>query len=160
MRLKIGCIGRLKAGAEKELVDRYGDRIRKTGRSAGITDFVTREHPESRAQTAVERKREEATLLLQNMDQGAYLVVLDERGKALSSESFASRVFEVVDRGVPEVYFAIGGADGHGDDILAGAHLRLALGAMTWPHQLARVLLAEQIYRAITIRTGHPYHRV
>jgi len=159
MRVKIGCIGRLKAGAEKELGQRYAGRVQKSGRSVGITDFQIKEHPESRAQRAADRKRDEAALLLGQMDPGAFLVVLDERGKSLSSPDFADRMFAVVDQGCPEIFFAIGGADGHGDDILARADLKLALGAMTWPHQLARVLVSEQIYRAITIRSGHPYHR-
>jgi len=159
MRVKIGCIGRLKAGAEKDLGHRYADRIQKSGRAVGITDFQIKEHAESRAQRPADRKREEASLMLGQMDASAFLVVLDERGKSLSSQDFADRIFNAADQGCPEVFFAIGGADGHGDEILARADLKLALGAMTWPHQLARVLVSEQIYRAITIRSGHPYHR-
>ncbi|WP_150525289.1 23S rRNA (pseudouridine(1915)-N(3))-methyltransferase RlmH [Roseibium sediminis] len=159
MRLKIGCIGRLKAGAEKDLFDRYIDRARKAGRPIGVGDVTLLELPESRAGRAADRKREEAANLLSQLDARARLVVLDENGKSLSSESFSEKVFSWVDEGVGEIVFVIGGADGHGEEVLQRADLKLAMGAMTWPHQLVRILLTEQIYRAITIRSGHPYHR-
>lgn len=159
MRLKIGCIGRMKSGAEKDLFDRYVDRARKSGRPIGVNDVALVEFPESRASRSLDRKREEADALLGQLDSKSKLIVLDEHGKSLSSEVFSSKLFSWVDDGVGEIVFAIGGADGHGDDILQRADLKLAMGAMTWPHQLVRILLAEQIYRAITIRSGHPYHR-
>jgi len=159
MRLKIGCIGKMKAGAEKDLFDRYIDRARKSGRPCGVTDVTLVEYPESRAQRAEDRKREEAQQLLGQLDSKARLVVLDEHGKSLTSEAFSSKLFSWGDDGVSEIMFAIGGADGHGEELLQRADLKIALGAMTWPHQIVRILLAEQIYRSITIRSGHPYHR-
>ncbi len=160
MRFSLYCIGRMKAGADKDLFDRYVDRARKTGRGLGITDVGLHELPESRAQRPDDRKAEEARGLIAALAGGARLVVLDENGKNLTSAGFSGRLEAWKDEGVPEVAFVIGGADGHGPEVLARADLKLALGAMTWPHQIARILLAEQIYRAMTIQSGHPYHRV
>jgi 23S rRNA (pseudouridine1915-N3)-methyltransferase len=86
-------------------------------------------------------------------------VLLDERGKQLSSEELAAILGRWRDHGVREVRFVIGAAVGHSDAERAGADLLLAMGAMTWPHLLARAMLAEQLYRATTIVAGHPYHR-
>ncbi|MCX2724275.1 23S rRNA (pseudouridine(1915)-N(3))-methyltransferase RlmH [Roseibium salinum] len=159
MRFTLSCIGRIKAGADKDLFDRYLDRARKTGRGLGITAVAVNEVPESRAQRAQDRKDEEAKTLLHALQAGARLVVLDENGSNLTSEAFSRKLEGWKNEGVPEVVFAIGGADGHGRNVLERADLKLALGAMTWPHQIARILLAEQIYRALTIQSGHPYHR-
>ena len=160
MRFTLSCIGKMKAGADKELFDRYLDRARKTGRGLGITDVTLSELPESRAQRAEDRKAEEAKALLQAMSSGARLIVLDENGRNLTSPAFSQKLETWKNEGIPEAVFAIGGADGHGQEVLARADLKLALGAMTWPHQIARILLAEQIYRSMTIQSGHPYHRV
>ncbi len=160
MRFTLSCIGRMKAGADKDLFDRYVDRARKSGRALGITDVALSEFPESRAARSDDRKAEEAKTLVQSMSGGARLVVLDENGRHLTSPAFSRKLEDWKDEGVPEIVFAIGGADGHGAEVLARADLKLALGTMTWPHQIARILLAEQIYRAMTIQSGHPYHRV
>ena len=90
---------------------------------------------------------------------GARRVVLDERGKNLSSEDFAKRLASFRDQGSPAALFIIGGADGLAEDVRKDADLALAFGAATFPHQLVRILLAEQIYRALTILSNHPYHR-
>jgi 23S rRNA (pseudouridine1915-N3)-methyltransferase len=159
MRFTISCIGRMKSGADKDLFDRYVDRARKIGRGLGVTAVALAEFPESRAQKSDERKTEEAYALLNSMPSGAKLVVLDEHGKSLSSPDFSRQLEGWKDEGVQDVVFAIGGADGHGAELIARADLKIAFGAMTWPHQLVRILLSEQIYRALTIQTGHPYHR-
>ncbi|PVB60711.1 23S rRNA (pseudouridine(1915)-N(3))-methyltransferase RlmH [Labrenzia sp. 011] len=159
MRFTLSCIGRMKAGADKDILDRYLDRARKSGRGLGITDVILNEMPESRAQRSEDRKAEEARGILAALQTGARLVVLDENGRNLSSPAFSRTLETWKNDGVPDIVFAIGGADGHGGEVLARADLRLALGAMTWPHQIARILLAEQIYRAMTIQSGHPYHR-
>ncbi|MEP4769398.1 MAG: 23S rRNA (pseudouridine(1915)-N(3))-methyltransferase RlmH [Roseibium sp.] len=160
MRFTISCIGRMKSGADKDLFDRYMDRARKTGRGLGITDVALSESAESRAQRPDDRKTEEARILLQNIPAGAKLVALDETGRSLTSPAFSDKLEAWKNDSVPEIIFAIGGADGHGPEVLARADLKLALGSMTWPHQIARILLAEQVYRAMTIQSGHPYHRV
>lgn len=160
MRFTLSCIGKMKSGADKDLLDRYLDRARKTGRSLGVTGLLLTELPESRAQRAEDRKAEEARALVTALPAGSRLVVLDENGRNLTSPQFSRKLEDWKDQGTPDVVFAIGGADGHGPELLARADLILALGAMTWPHQIARILLAEQIYRAMTIQSGHPYHRV
>ncbi|WP_305984608.1 23S rRNA (pseudouridine(1915)-N(3))-methyltransferase RlmH [Roseibium sp. MMSF_3544] len=160
MRFTLSCIGKMKSGADKDLLDRYLDRARKAGRGLGVSDIIMNELPESRAQRPEDRKAEEARGLLSALPGSARLVVLDENGRNLSSPEFSRKLENWKDEGVPDIVFAIGGADGHGSEALQRADLKLALGAMTWPHQIARILLAEQIYRAITIQSGHPYHRV
>ncbi len=160
MRFTLSCIGKMKAGAEKDLLDRYLDRARKTGRGLGITDVRVAELAESRAHRPEDRKAEEAAALLGSLTSAAIVVVLDENGKNLTSAEFSQKLEGWKDQGISDVVFAIGGADGHGQDLIARADLKLALGAMTWPHQIARILLAEQIYRTMTIQSGHPYHRV
>lgn len=159
MRVTIACVGRMKAGAERELFDRYLDRAQKIGRSLGVTSVSIKELSESPARKAPDRKADEARSLLALLSPGARLVVLDENGKTMTSPDFSDRLDGWKMEGVPEVVFAVGGADGHGPDVLTRADLKLAFGAMTWPHQIARILLAEQIYRALTIQSGHPYHR-
>ena len=106
-----------------------------------------------------ERMAREGALLLAAVPAGATIVVLDGRGQALTSAAFAARLGRWRDDGVRELCFLIGGADGHTPDVLGRANFLLSLGAMTWPHMLARVMLAEQLYRAQSILTGHPYHR-
>lgn len=159
MRFTLSCVGKMKAGAEKDLLERYLDRARKTGRGLGITDVRVVELAESRAQRPEDRKTEEAGALLATVSGGARIVALDENGKNLTSAVFSRKLEAWKDQGVADVVFAVGGADGHGSELIARADLKLALGAMTWPHQIARILLAEQIYRAMTIQSGHPYHR-
>ncbi|WP_108819896.1 23S rRNA (pseudouridine(1915)-N(3))-methyltransferase RlmH [Pseudovibrio sp. Alg231-02] len=159
MKVTIACVGKMKAGAEKDMLERYLDRARKAGRSVGITSVSVVEFSESRAARTSDRKDEEAQLLLNALPSGAILIALDEHGKALSSEAFAKKLGGWADQGISDMVLAIGGADGHGQALLQRADLKLALGSMTWPHQLVRILCGEQIYRAITILTGHPYHR-
>lgn len=160
MRFSIICIGRMKTGADKDLFDRYLDRARKTGRALGITGVSLVEMPESRGQRAEGRKSDEAQAILNALPAGSKLVVLDENGKNLTSPDFSRKLENWKNEANSDIVFAIGGADGHGQEVLARADLKLALGAMTWPHQIARILLCEQIYRAMTIQSGHPYHRI
>lgn len=119
-----------------------------------------READESRARRPEDRKADEARLLTTNIPAGARLIVLDERGKTMGSEAFAADLGAARDSGAPAYALLIGGADGIDPELRAKASLVLAFGAMTWPHQLVRIMAAEQIYRAITILSGHPYHRV
>lgn len=97
--------------------------------------------------------------LLERIPSGAIAVALDERGRQISSPDLARRMSDWRDEGRPEIVFLIGGADGHDESLRQRADLSLSLGRMVWPHMLARVMLAEQIYRAISILTGGPYHR-
>lgn len=157
MKIAVLAIGRLKAGPERDLFDRYRDRADKAGRRLGLT-VDCREFAESRAAEPSARKSDEARLLA-GAAGGIPRVALDEHGKSLDSRGLADRIAAWRDGGAPGLAFAIGGPDGLDPAFLDQAELRLAFGAMTWPHQLVRVMLMEQIYRAVTILSGHPYHR-
>jgi len=156
--ITIAAVGKLKAGPERELFDRYVARAAAAGRSLGLT-FTTREFVEGRASSSPARKDQEAEGLLGALAPGGALVALDEGGKNLDSRAFADRIARWRDDGSANLVLAIGGPDGHGPTLLEKSSLRLAFGPMTWPHQLARLMLAEQLYRAVTILSGHPYHR-
>jgi 23S rRNA (pseudouridine1915-N3)-methyltransferase len=158
MKLLIAAIGRLKTGPEKEMAADYENRIVAIGRAVGVTGLNILDWPESRDETAEKRKFAEAELILPLGAEGK-TVVLDERGKALSSMAFADWMQRAIDGGAKQVTFLIGGPDGHGDAVRGKADLVLSFGPATFPHRLIRVMLLEQIYRAITILTKHPYHR-
>jgi 23S rRNA (pseudouridine1915-N3)-methyltransferase len=158
VKVTVIAVGRLKPGPERELLDRYRDRADRAGKQLGL-GFDIREIAESNARNPETRKAEEAAAILAAAPAGAVLVALDERGKPLDSRGFADRLAVWRDGGTRDVAAMIGGADGLGAAVRDKADLRLAFGAMTWPHQLVRILLAEQLYRAVTILSGHPYHR-
>ena len=159
MDVAIAAVGRLKAGPERDLFARYLERAEKTGRATGFHRFLVSEVPESRAARAVDRMTDEAQRLKERIDTQGRLICLDERGKAWSSERFAGWLRDQADSGVGTIIVAIGGADGLDPELVAAADVVLSLGRMTWPHQIVRILIAEQLYRAMTILTGHPYHR-
>lgn len=148
----------MKAGPEKELAERYFERLAKSGEAVGLEFSGVRETPESRARMADARKREEAQRLKDGA-RDAILVLLDEHGKNLPSKKLASSLAGFRDAGTRHLVFVIGGPDGHDEMLKRAASLSLSFGAQTWPHQLVRVMLAEQLYRAVTILSGHPYHR-
>lgn len=149
----------MKAGPERELVARYLERARATGKPLALTHVEVREYAESRASAAAQRKAEEARLLTGSLPPGASICALDERGKSLSSPDFAAWIAQLRDGGTPALAFVIGGADGLDPELVDGADRVIGLSKLTWPHQLVRIMLAEQIYRATTILSGHPYHR-
>lgn len=159
MRLAILAVGRMKSGPERELYDRYADRISKSGKALHFMGPDLHEIVESRAQDTQKRKSEEAEQLIQLAGEGARIIVLDEKGKDLTSQEFSQLLKTEQDMGTQRLAFAIGGPDGHGDELKSVAVRKIRLGAMTWPHQIARILLVEQLYRGITILSGHPYHR-
>ncbi len=158
MRVILVAVGRTKAGPETELAARYQDRAAKAGKGLGFRSIDTLTLDESRAADAATRKAEEATAI--RRIRAGRLVVLDERGRSMGSADFAALIGRWKDGGEDAATLVIGGPDGL-DPVLRGeADLVLSFGAMTWPHQLVRVLALEQLYRAITILSGHPYHRV
>ncbi|MBO6540065.1 MAG: 23S rRNA (pseudouridine(1915)-N(3))-methyltransferase RlmH [Rhizobiaceae bacterium] len=159
MRIEIHAIGRLKAGPERELATRYLDRLSKAGPQIGLEFGGVSEHAEGRATNTAARKREEAQKLSGQLPQGAAIIALDEGGRTMDSESFAGMLATMRDEGRAATAFVIGGPDGLDHSLLANVERKIAFGAMTWPHQIVRILLAEQLYRAVTILTGHPYHR-
>jgi len=159
MRLIVAAIGRLKAGPERELAERYRDRVAKAGRAVGLREIEIVEIRESRAQDAAKRVLEESIALANLVPQRAVLVALDQKGENLDSGAIAGTLRTWRDGGRPAAVFCIGGADGLGRELSGRADLTLAFGAATWPHQLVRIMLLEQLYRSVTILAGHPYHR-
>jgi 23S rRNA (pseudouridine1915-N3)-methyltransferase len=159
MRLIVAAIGRLKAGPERELAERFRDRVAKAGRAVGLRDIEIVEIRESKAADTARRVLEESIALANIIPERAVVVALDETGENLDSGSFTGVLRSWRDAGRPAAVFCIGGADGLGEDVRLRADLKLAFGAATWPHQLVRIMLLEQLYRAVTILAGHPYHR-
>jgi 23S rRNA (pseudouridine1915-N3)-methyltransferase len=156
MRIVICAVGRARPGPLRELYEDYAGRIAAT-RMLGRVDL--REAEERKTLSAAELKQREGELLRAALPKQATTVALDARGQALTSEAFAARLAKWRDSGTADLAFLIGGADGLDAALVGDADLVLSLGAMTWPHMLARVMLAEQLYRAATILQGHPYHR-
>lgn len=159
MRIGIYAVGRLRAGPEQSLIDTYMGRSQAAGRTLGITTSAITEVEEKRRLEGDALKAAEAGLLRQAIPRGARTILLDERGRMEPSEAFAARLGQWRDTGISDLAFVIGGADGHDAAFRDSADHLLAFGPMTWPHMLVRVLLSEQIYRAISILSGHPYHR-
>lgn len=154
MKLVLVAAGRLRAGPERTLVDDYLARANKSGRAVGL-------HPVDEIETepkgATADARAKALLAAAPVD--AFVVALDERGRSMASDALARKLADLRDAGTREVAFVIGDADGLGDAGREAADFVLAFGPQTWPHKLARVMLAEQLYRAIAILAGAPYHR-
>ena len=159
MRLIIVAIGRLKQGPERELAERYRERFDDIGRKLGFRGLEVTEIPESRARDAANRMAEEAAAISAAIPAKSAVVALDERGDNVDSAAFARHLGRWRDEQVANTIFIIGGADGLSPDLRRMAKLRMAFGSATWPHQMVRVMLFEQIYRAATILSGHPYHR-
>ena len=159
MRLLVISIGRLKQGPERELAERYHERFEDIGRKLGFRGLEIHEIPESRARDAATRIAEEATAISSAIPDKSVLVALDERGENIDSAAFARNLGRWRDQSVASTIFAIGGADGLSPELRRKAKLSIAFGSATWPHQMVRVMLLEQVYRAATILAGHPYHR-
>src|ERR1700722_9881680 len=159
MRVVIAAVGRIKQGPERELAASYRKRAEVTGRTLGFRDFEIVEIRESRAQDMERRRIEESIAIATIIPEGAILVGLHEGGENLDSAALAGLLHEWRAEDRPAACFFVCGADRLAPSLLQRAHLRLALGKPPWPHQLARIMLLEQIYRAATILTGHPYHR-
>lgn len=151
MKLTIAAVGRAGRGPERELYEHYAGRIR--------WPLALREVEERKKLPPAQLMAREGELLLDVVPAKATTVALDRRGKTIDSAAFAERLRHWRDESVADVAFLIGGADGHGEDLLKKCGLVLSFGAMTWPHLLARAMLAEQIYRAQQLLAGHPYHR-
>ncbi len=159
MRLALVCVGKLKAGPERLLFDRYFKRLMEGARGAGLVGVDLREIGESRARRPDERRAEEGAAILAALPKSGALVLLDERGPSITSEQWAADIGRERDTARTAYAVAIGGPDGLDPSLGALAHRVLSFGQMTWPHQLIRVMAGEQLYRAMTILAGHPYHR-
>lgn len=151
MRIHLVAVGRARSGPERELYRHYAARLAWP---------LSLKEVEVRPPAAPSRQQAlEGELLLAAVPKGAKVVALDERGEALSSEAFATRLARWRDDGVAALAFLVGGADGLDERVRREADLLLSLGRVTWPHLLVRGLVAEQLYRAQQILAGHPYHR-
>ena len=159
MRILVVAVGRLKQGAERELAERYRKRAATAGRSVGLSDFDIVEIKESRAENPARRMLEELIAVATVIPDGAVIVLLDGRGESMSSSSFAGRLRGWREQDKKTVAFVIGGDEGLAPSLREKSSLAISFGAATWPHQLARIMLLEQLYRAVTIMAGHPYHR-
>ena len=159
MRVILAAVGRLKDTGERDLFERYNTRFNQAGRALSLGPLTLAELTESRAAEASLRKSDESARLLKAVSGAGVIIALDETGLSESSAAFARRLASLRDEGTGTIAFLIGGPDGHGPDVIAAARLTLSLGPMTLPHGLARVVLAEQLYRSVTILSGHPYHR-
>ena len=149
MRISIAAIGKSGQSPEHDLVQRYFDRLPHKGA------LIERDSSKT---SGLAGKRDEGKRLLSALPAHCKLVVLDENGANLSSVKWAEQISNWRDAGIRDAVFAIGGADGHSEDVLAAADKTLAFGAQTWPHMLVRAMLAEQLYRAEMILARHPYH--
>lgn len=154
MKLVIAAVGRMKPGPEADLVADYTRRFDGAGRSIGLGPLSIDE-VDARGKGAAE----ESALLLSRIDPADYVVALDERGKSMASDDFSRLLCTWRDDGIRCTRFLIGGADGHSREVRGRANTLLSFGKATWPHMMVRVMLAEQLYRAAAIATGHPYHR-
>lgn len=151
MRRLILAVGRCRDKPVQALMDLYA------GRCDPPLELI--EVEEKRPLGGDELKRREGDLLLAAAGEGCDVIALDPRGRMLSSEAFAAELVRRRDHGVRRLGFVLGGAEGLDGAVLARAGLVLSFGAMIFPHMLARIMLAEQIFRADMIRLGHPYHR-
>ncbi|WP_298851126.1 23S rRNA (pseudouridine(1915)-N(3))-methyltransferase RlmH [uncultured Ruegeria sp.] len=156
MRISIVAVGRLRAGPEKTLLDDYLTRFDRTGRALGLgpAKVIEVEGKKNAGMAA------EAVLLRKAIPKGAVICTLDERGRVMSSPDFSKKLGGWRDAGRQDLALIIGGADGIDPDLRAEADFSISFGSMVWPHMLVRVMLAEQLYRAATILSGGPYHRV
>jgi 23S rRNA (pseudouridine1915-N3)-methyltransferase len=153
VRISLICVGALGRAPESVLANAYAERATASGRSLGLGPVEIREVEGRKAGKAAE-----AEAILDRV-RGAALIACDERGRALPSREFADLIARLRDEGTRELAFAVGGPDGLDAKVAAAARDNIAFGPQTWPHALARVMLAEQIYRAVTILAGSPYHR-
>ncbi len=150
MKVSIIAVGKARRGAESDLFDLYTGRL--------PWSLTVREVEEKKPLSGDKLKAREAELIRAAIPAGAAVVALDERGRDLSSRELAGRLGNWRDEG-RDIAFVIGGADGLDTALRKEADLALAMGRLTWPHQMVRAMLAEQIYRCETILAGHPYHR-
>ncbi len=151
MQITIAAIGKIKNCPEDDIIAKYRKRL--------PWNLDIKEVEEKKALSGRKLKDAEGKLLLAAIPEKSYKIALDERGKLLTSIEFAKKIDNLALGGISNISFIIGGADGHGGELLAKCDMKLSLGKFTLPHMLARAVFVEQLYRAYTINSGHPYHR-
>jgi 23S rRNA (pseudouridine1915-N3)-methyltransferase len=155
VKICIAAVGRMKPGPEQIMLNDYVNRAALAGRPLALGPVSVVEIDERKAQT----KSAQSARLIEAIPAGAIAVALDERGKTLSSQDFANMLATLRDQGTGTLVFLIGGADGHDKAVRDQADRILSFGPMVWPHMMVRAMLAEQLYRAVSILGGGPYHR-
>ena len=153
MRLTFLVVGKMKSGPERDLVDEYLKRARPVARGLGFRGIEEIEVASGGGLDA------EAGRILEKIPAGARILRLDEFGRSMGSADFADKLAAWRDQGTPDLVFLIGGAEGYGDAVRQAASDTLAFGPQTWPHRFVRAMLAEQVYRAMSILAGTPYHK-
>ena len=159
MRITLVCVGRAKAAAEQALCDTFLKRARDAGRKLGFSQIELVIVETSHAPSAQARMVQEAERLNRRIPSSAHRIVLDERANSLGSAAFAGHLAALRDSGVRDLIFIVGGPDGLAPNFREDVKEHLSLGPQTWPHLLVRAMLAEQIFRGLSILSGHPYHR-
>ncbi len=152
-------MGRMKPGPEKDLFDNFAKRFDGQGKTQGLGPLSLTEVEEKKNLDRAELAAREGEKILNALPKGAKLIVLDERGRALTSKEFSEKLSQWRDEGAPACAFVIGGAGGLSEKVRNSADFKLSFGNQTWPHMMTRAMLSEQLYRAATILAGHPYHR-
>jgi 23S rRNA (pseudouridine1915-N3)-methyltransferase len=155
VKISIAAVGRMKPGPEQMMLDDYLARAAPVGRALALGPFNVIEIDERKAR---ERAAQSARLI-EAIPAGAAAIALDERGKTLSSQEFANMLATLRDQGTGTAVFLIGGPDGHDQAMRDRSDRLLSFGPMVWPHMMVRAMLAEQLYRAVSILSGGPYHR-
>ena len=159
MRLLILAVGNARGTSEGALTDDFVTRAKNMGRNMGVPDVAVEEVAVSKARDTPKRMQDEAERLSARVPDGAQVILLDARGKGMTSEDFAEMIGALRDAGTKNLVFVIGGPDGLGTLPKIRPGRSLAFGTQTWPHLMVRAMLSEQLYRALTILAGHPYHR-
>ena len=157
MKISLAAIGKLGQGAENQLAKAYVSRAALCGKAMGFGQCELIEIDVKKAHMG--DKGQEAQALRQALNDQVTIICCDERGAQLTSRQLASLLEKYKDQGTKHLAFVIGGADGLDAEFVATAQKTIAFGPQTWPHALVRIMLAEQIYRSLTILAGHPYHR-
>ncbi|MEI9991031.1 MAG: 23S rRNA (pseudouridine(1915)-N(3))-methyltransferase RlmH [Rhizomicrobium sp.] len=159
MRLHILAVGFARGTQEGALTDDFVGRALAMGRRMGFTAVSCDELAVSKERETAKRMADEAERLARRVPEGAHVILLDAKGKGMTSEDFAEMLGALRDAGTRDLVFVIGGPDGLAPLPGRKAGRSLAFGPQTWPHLMVRAMLSEQIYRALTILAGHPYHR-
>ena len=155
MKISISAVGRLRNSPEKELIDDYLSRFSKLSKTFGLSLNSVIEIEDKKGGGPIS----EAKLLAKNFQKNSKIIALDEGGEALSSKEFAKYLSNWAADGIGYCHIVIGGPDGLDKSLLEKSDLKISFGKMVWPHMLARVMIAEQLYRSATILAGNPYHR-
>ncbi|MGH6872070.1 MAG: 23S rRNA (pseudouridine(1915)-N(3))-methyltransferase RlmH [Rhizomicrobium sp.] len=159
MRLLILAVGIARGTPEGAMTEDYTGRARAFGKRYGFTAVAVEEIAVSKLREARARMAAEGEKLAERIPQGAHVILLDARGKGMTSDAFAEMLGAMRDAGARDMVFVIGGPDGLALPASVKAGRSLAFGPQTWPHLMVRAMLSEQLYRALTILGGHPYHR-